>query len=170
MNIMLPLGELIQGTCAMKWYKKIELMSGWEKSEIEDWQNKQLREFIRHAYEHTSYYHKLFDHIGITPDDIQGKNDLIIIPVITKEMVNENYEDLIPDNLSSFKYRLSRSGGTTGIPMQYYCDENVWGYVTAAKMYYWKRLVINMEMLSSHWEVLPCSPKSPLSLDGFMID
>jgi phenylacetate-CoA ligase len=23
--------------------------------------------------------------------------------------------------------------------MQYYCDENVWGYVTAAKMYYWKK-------------------------------
>ena len=29
--------------------------------------------------------------------------------------------------------------GDTGIPMQYYCDENVWGYVTAAKMYHWKK-------------------------------
>ena len=114
-------------------------MSHWETAEIEEWQDEQLRKFVRHAYDHTAYYHQLFDRLGITPDDIHGRRDLRKIPIITKEIVNENYENLIPDNLSSFRYRLSRSGGTTGIPMQYYCDENVWGYVTAAKMYYWKK-------------------------------
>ena len=139
MNLFLPLGELFQGTCAMKWYKRINLMNRWERAAIEGWQDEQLRLFVRHAYEHTSYYRKLFDRIGITPDDIQSRHDLKKVPIITKEIVNANYEDLIPDDLSSFKYRLSRSGGTTGIPMQYYCDENVWGYVTAAKMYHWKK-------------------------------
>ena len=139
MHFLMPLGEFFQGTCAMKWYKRIDSMNRWGKAEIEEWQDKQLRDFIRHAYDHTAYYHKLFDHLGISPEDIHGKKDLKLIPIITKEIINRNFEDLIPDNLSSFKYRLNTTGGTTGVPMQYYCDENVWGYVTAAKMYHWKK-------------------------------
>ena len=45
---------------------------------------------------------------------------------------------LLPDNLSCFKYRKARTGGTTGQPMNYLCDEETWGYVTAAKMYNWR--------------------------------
>ncbi len=114
-------------------------MNIWSKTDIEIWQNNKLHDFVEHAYNHTIYYRKLFDQLGLTPDDIQCRQDLSKLPVITKEIVNSHFNELIPDNLSSFKYRLCRSGGTTGVPIQYYCDENVWGYVTAARLYYWKK-------------------------------
>lgn len=134
-----PLGDWLMGTCVMKWYKRITQMNQWREREIREWQNKELHEFVRHAYDHTAYYRNLFNNLGLTPDDIRCKEDLKKIPVITKEIVNENYSLLIPDNLDQFKYRLSRSGGTTGTPVQYFCDENVWSYVTAAKIYHWKK-------------------------------
>lgn len=139
LHCLFPIGEKIMGTCAIKWYKRIARMNRWSKQEIKEWQDNELRKFVRHAYEHTVYYRKLFDCLGLTPDDIRCKEDLVKIPVMTKEIVNENYESLVPDDLKRFKYRLSRSGGTTGVPVQYYCDENVWGYVTAAKIYHWKK-------------------------------
>lgn len=139
LKIILPICESVVGTCAMKWYKQISLMDGWDVSRIEEWQNSHLRQFVEHAYHHTAYYKKLFDDLGIEPKDIQCREDLKKLPIITKQIVNEHYEELIPDNLSSFKYRISRSGGTTGIPMRYFCDERVWGYVTGAKIYYWKK-------------------------------
>ena len=139
LRIFFPLGDRIMGTCAIEWYRRIARMSRWSKQEIEEWQNNELRKFVRHAYEHTVYYRQLFDSLGLTPDDIRCKEDLVKIPVMTKEIVNENYSSLVPDNLDRFKYRVSRSGGTTGVPVQYYCDENVWGYVTAAKIYHWKK-------------------------------
>ena len=139
LHCLFPIGDKVMGTCVMKWYKRISQMNQWSRQEIREWQNEELRKFVNHAYKHTVYYRKLFDNLGLTPDDIQCKEDLVKIPVMTKEIVNENYEALIPDNLNQFKYRLSRSGGTTGVPVQYYCDENVWGYVTAARIYYWKK-------------------------------
>ena len=114
-------------------------MNHWSKSDIEEWQNRQLQEFVRHAYDHTVYYRRLFDELGIRADDIRSSRDLAKLPVITKDIINAHYKELIPDNLPSFKYRLCRSGGTTGVPVQYNCDEDVWGYVTAAKLYYWKK-------------------------------
>lgn len=139
LHVLFPLGNIVMGTCVMKWYKRISQMNQWSKQEIKEWQDKELQKFVKHAYDHTVYYRSLFDSMGLTPDDIRSIKDLKKIPVMTKEIVNENYDSLVPDNLEQFKYRLSRSGGTTGVPVQYFCDENVWGYVTAARIYYWKK-------------------------------
>ena len=154
---LFPLGELAMGTCATRWLRRIERMENWTSDEVEAWQEERLQAFIRHAYEHTVYYRRQFDSLGLKPEDIRTKDDLKKLPLVTKETVNAHYEEFIPDNLSSFKYRLSRSGGTTGVPIQYYCDENVWGYVTAARIYHWRKT--GYRMLSSPSEAPPCSQR-----------
>lgn len=139
LNGLFPLGELVMGTCAIRWLRRISRMEKWTPAEVKAWQEERLRAFVRHAYEHTAYYRRQFNTLGMKPEDVRAKDDLKKLPIITKETVNAHYEEFIPDNLSSFKYRLSRSGGTTGVPIQYYCDENVWGYVTAARIYHWRK-------------------------------
>lgn len=139
LKFVLPGAELVSGTCATKWLKRIESMNTWNRSSILDWQNAHLQAFVKHAYIHTKYYHSLFDSLDINPDDIRSAEDLKQIPIITKDIVNAHYQDLIPDDVSSMRYRHSASGGTTGKPMKYLCSEDVWGYVTAAKIYYWKK-------------------------------
>lgn len=140
LKYVLPGAELLSGTCAAKWLKRIEQMNTWSHSDIQEWQSVHLQAFIKHAYEHTKYYRNLFDSLSITPDDIRTPEDLKTIPVITKDIVNAHYNDLIPDDLSKMRYRHSASGGTTGKPMKYLCSEDVWGYVTAAKIYYWRKM------------------------------
>lgn len=75
-------------------------MQDWSREQIADWQNEHLRDFIRHAYNHTQYYHHLFDTLGLTPDDIQSAADLQKLPILTKDMVRAHYNELIPDNSS----------------------------------------------------------------------
>ena len=140
LNGLFPLGELVMGTCATRWLRRIARMEKWTPAEVKAWQEERLQAFVWHAYEHTAYYRREFDNLGLKPEDIRTRADLQKLPVITKETVNAHYEEFIPDNLSAFKYRLCRSGGTTGVPIQYYCDENVWGYVTAARIYHWKKM------------------------------
>ena len=139
-HCLLPLGELAVGTCATRWYRRIARMEKWTPAEVEAWQHTRLQAFVRHAYEHTVYYRQLFDSLGIRPEDVKTREDLKRLPVITKEIVNAHYEELIPDDFPLIRHRLSRSGGTTGVPIQYYCDENVWGYVTAARIYHWQKM------------------------------
>lgn len=139
LHLILPLSEKMLGTCASKWYKQIVSMQTMTSEEVHDWQVEHLRSFVKHAYEHTVYYRNLFDSLGLAPDDIKKPEDLKKLPVMTKEIANAHFDEIIPDNLSQIKCRLGKTGGTTGEPMKYYCDENVWGYVTATKIFHWKK-------------------------------
>ncbi len=139
LKMVLPCAEVISGTCATKWLKAISEMNRWSKQRLVDWQNQQLSLFVKHAYEHTKYYRQLFDSLHLSPDDIRCAEDLKRIPIITKEIVRDHYDELIPDDLDDMQFRTCTSGGTTGVPIRYLCSEDVWGYITAAKIYYWKR-------------------------------
>lgn len=139
LNILFPLADSILGMCAMKWYRQITTMNKWSKDEVVSWQNIELQKFIHHAYNNTLYYKRVFDELRLKPTDIKTIDDLRKLPIINKEIANKYYDELVPKNISSIKYRIARTGGTTGEPMQYLCDENTWGYVTAAKIIAWKR-------------------------------
>lgn len=137
LSTILPLAEKAVGTCACKWYKTIREMNTWSATQIQEWQNQQLSLLIHQAYNHTVYYREIMDQLGLTPNDIRTKEDLKKLPILTKEIIRERYDDLVADNASNFRFRKDHTGGTTGSPMNYLCDENVWGYVTANKMVSW---------------------------------
>ncbi len=138
LNIILPVAEKLKGLKALHWYHHILDMNTWSKEQITDWQNQQLRDFVRHAYEHTIYYRELFDSLGLTPEDIQTIDDLKKLPVLTKDTIRARFDDFVPDNITQFPHRKDSTGGTTGEPMHYLTSEDTWGYVTAAKMVAWK--------------------------------
>ncbi len=137
--MILPTAEMYVGTCASKWLKRLKGMTLWSAEDVCSWQDEQMRLLVKHAYEHTRYYREIMDQRGLTPDDIQTREDLKKLPILTKEIVRSRYEDLIADNMHQYKYRKDHTGGTTGSPMNYLCDENVWGWVTAAKIYNWRK-------------------------------
>jgi phenylacetate-CoA ligase len=82
-------------------------------------QEKQLRYMIKFAYQNIPYYHKLFKGLKITPHDILTINDLEKLPVMTKDIIIDNWEDLKPLTLSSMKYSNQTTGGSTGVPLKY---------------------------------------------------
>lgn len=137
LHIILPIAEKMIGACSYKWLQKIQTMSTWTPEQVTTWQNERLKSLVKHVYEHTKYYRRIFDERGLTPNDIQTIDDLKKLPIINKEIAIAHHAEIVPDNLSSFKYRLRRTGGTTGEPMQYFIDENTWGYTSAAKLHAW---------------------------------
>jgi phenylacetate-CoA ligase len=138
LNILLPLAEQLKGLRATYWYNQIRKMNTWTKQQVIDWQNQQLRAFVRHAYEHTKYYRELFDSLGLKPIDIQKAEDLQKLPVLTKDTIRTRFSDFVPNNINQLPYREDSTGGTTGNPMKYYVSEDTWGYATAEKMVAWK--------------------------------
>ena len=138
LNLIFPIADFVMGTCAMKWYKKIQYLETLSKDELEQWQLKQLNLLLNHAYENTIYYKEVFDSLGIKPSDIKSFEDLKQIPVLTREIIKERFNDLIPRNINKIKHRYSSTGGSTGEPLRYICDENTWGFVTAMKIHSWQ--------------------------------
>lgn len=139
LRVVLPIAEKIKGTNSTYWLKQIEKMSKWTPEQVQTWQADRLHELMEHVYNHTIYYRRIMDERGLKPNDIRSAEDLKKLPIITKQIAREHFNEIVPDNIASLHYREGKTGGTTGEPMFYYCDENTWGYVTATKVYHWRK-------------------------------
>jgi len=86
--------------------------------------NSELRKLIKHAYDTVPYYRKVFDKLGLTPEDIQCKKDLYKLPILTKEDIRNNTEDLISKNYNIKNCKLIYTGGSTGQPLGVYVNKD----------------------------------------------
>lgn len=137
-GVIYPLAEKVKHTNSMVWYKRIQKMNTWSREEIKAWQEAQLQRIVKQAYEHTVYWKRVFDERGLKPSDIRTAEDIKKLPILTKKEIIAHYEEIVPDNVAQFRHRVERTGGTTGEPMQYLVDEDIWGYVTADKIVAWR--------------------------------
>lgn len=96
----------------------------WSKKEIDEYKNKQLQLLIEHAYNTVPYYHKIFVDYGITPKDIVTTDDLIKLPILTKDLVRTNQDNLISQKYSKKSLVHGHTSGTTGKSLDYYKRDN----------------------------------------------
>jgi phenylacetate-CoA ligase len=90
----------------------------WSLEEQRAYQNEQLRQVIARAYEHVPYYREVFDARGLTPADIQTVEDLVKLPILTKQIVRERNADLRAGSWPGRRLVKNHTGGTTGTAIQ----------------------------------------------------
>jgi phenylacetate-CoA ligase len=84
-------------------------------------QERKLRKLVRHAYENVPYYHELFAHAGVVPEDIRGLEDLHLIPPTSKEVLHElPLSERIAGNVDLNACQAFTTSGTSGIPLTSY--------------------------------------------------
>jgi phenylacetate-CoA ligase len=74
---------------------------------------------LKFAYEKIPYYHKLFKKLNLAPEDFHKIEDLEKLPILTKEIIKENWDDFKPANLNKIRYYNFSTGGTSGTPLKY---------------------------------------------------
>jgi len=109
----------------------------WTYSRLEQLQQKKLRALLKHAYENVPYYHKVFRELGLKPEDIKTANDLIKLPFLTKENVQNNIDKLVAKNYNKQKLIPYSTGGSTGEPMNFFVDKTVLSWNAAAAYREW---------------------------------
>lgn len=105
-----------------RFLSKSELFS---KEELINFQNKNLQKIIHYAYDNVPYYKELFNNNGINPNDIKSTQDLQIIPVLTKDILRERFDDLISIQYEKYRPYISQTSGSTGTPLKFFLDKNV---------------------------------------------
>jgi len=105
-------------------YKRL-LKNQWKPlAELKAEQDTQLRRMVHFCYDNVPYYHTLFQNQRIKPETIKTTNDLKKIPVLTKEIIKANWEELKPVNLNRIRFQMHSTGGSTGTPMKYRVSSN----------------------------------------------
>ncbi len=84
------------------------------REEILKIQNKKIKEQVRYVYENVSYYRDLMDKKNVSPDDINGVEDIKKLPFLTKADLRESYPfGLLGADLKDC-VRIHSTSGTTG--------------------------------------------------------
>lgn len=100
-------------------------MQWWDYDRLVGYQNTRLRNMIAHVYDNVPYYRKIMKKEGLKPTDIQSQEDLWKLPLLTREDIKKNFNDLIAESLGAVqKKRLIKghTSGTTGSPLEFYWD------------------------------------------------
>ena len=100
----------------------------WSLEEQREHQNERLRDGIRHAYNTVPYYREVFEARKLVPDDITTADDLPKLPILTKDLIRERWDDLQSVGWPRKRIVYSKTGGTTGKAMKLAedVDTNPW--------------------------------------------
>jgi len=122
------------------WLMKTQWLS---PDELEELQNERLRIIIQHAYENVPYYRRIFNEHGLKPNDIQTKEDLKLLPILTKDDIRKHFKELIAKNFKKYKPILSHTSGSTGEPLRYYLDKDLLTLIKAIVWRHWRWCGLN---------------------------
>ncbi|KYK23097.1 hypothetical protein AYK24_01400 [Thermoplasmatales archaeon SG8-52-4] len=89
---------------------------------MQKYRDKAFKKIVKYAYT-VPLYHERYKKAGIHPRDIKGINDIIKIPMVSKNDMRENFPDkILPYNCNKNKKHVICTGGTTGKSISIYTD------------------------------------------------
>jgi phenylacetate-CoA ligase len=85
-----------------------------DPSDIQEYRDARLKAFLLYAYETVPYYRELFTRAGTHPKEISKLDDLALLPITTKEDVQERRSAFLSSGVPRRRQKLISTSGTTG--------------------------------------------------------
>ncbi len=118
----LQLVERLRRTEALKRYEVYKRSEWFTPEQILDIQLDKIRKLLKHAQAQVPYYRDIFLQAGVQPDDIKTVRDYQRLPLLTKDTVRQNGDQMLARNRAVFAPHRKATGGSTGHPLTYYMD------------------------------------------------
>lgn len=97
-----------------KYLKEFCERGNWSIDDICRFRDEKLREMVHHCYSTVPYYRRMFDKLGVIPDDIQTLDDMKILPILTKREINKCPKDFLSTKIQEYRCVKIHTSGTTG--------------------------------------------------------
>ena len=102
----------------------LEQVDEWAYEKTKEYQFNELKKILLHCQKNVPYYGKLFSEYGFNPN-IKSFNDIEVLPVLTKDIINENFDDLISKNFNGNKI-IFKTSGSSGDRLKFYGDDSMY--------------------------------------------
>jgi len=106
-----------------KFLKLLNISKKWSYDEALNYQLNKLKEILNYSEKYVPYYNKLFRECGFN-SDIRYFDDLKKIPILTKDIINNNFDSFISEIYKGKKYEMFTSG-TTGKRLKLYTSDSL---------------------------------------------
>jgi phenylacetate-CoA ligase len=119
----------------------IESTQWLSEDAIEALQLEKLRRLLAYAGEQVPYYRELFARAGFDPRGVASRDDLAVIPPLTKDIIRERYDDLVAPAYRGKNFKKGTSGSTgTPLKFEYSFESECWRLATKLRGYRWAGL------------------------------
>jgi phenylacetate-CoA ligase len=138
-GLLLPVWEgLIRRRDTLRHLRYLERSQWFGREERDQEDGAALRKLLCHAGENVAYYRELFKTHGFDPRGVRSAKDLDGLPLLTREIVRERYDDLV-DPRSRGKNFKKGTSGSTGKPLrfEYSPESEYWRQATKLRGYSW---------------------------------
>jgi len=122
-KIIEPLHGLKTGSSKLRYWKELERTQYLSEEVLRKRQWERFQSIIRYVYHNNRFYKKRFDEADVHHEDIKAPEDIINIPILTKEDIRRNTVKMISNCFSIDDLLKFKTGGSTGKPLEFYITE-----------------------------------------------
>lgn len=107
--------DLLTNKKVLKYYSEYNETQWYTEDEMYAYQLSKLSSLLRHCYENVPYYRKIIKNRNINYKSPETLDILDKFPVLTKEKIQQNYNEFYPHNYYKIRgHKNKKTGGTTG--------------------------------------------------------
>lgn len=119
----------------LKYFNEIISVEKLSTKRINEYQETKLKNLLLHAYANVPYYRKVFNDIGVITDGNVVLSEFNNIPILTKEIVRNEFDNLKSQDINKRDWCYNTSGGSTGEPVRFIQDKEYIQWNIANKLY-----------------------------------
>lgn len=124
----------VQGSRRYAYLGEYECLQWRSREELEVDQFGRLKALLYHAFETVPFYREMFREAGTHPDEIKSRADYAKLPCLTKDIIKRNRNALISSRFDVNTLRGNSTGGSTGEPLQFFQEMDVYEQMCANLM------------------------------------
>lgn len=94
----------------------------WDTGRAREYQLRQLRRICRIAFEKSAYYRDKWRAVGFDPTELRSLEQFAMLPIIDRDIVRQNVRAMCTRDPASRGVDTVSTGGTSGVPLQFYTD------------------------------------------------
>ncbi|MDD3663283.1 MAG: hypothetical protein PHT84_05480, partial [Candidatus Pacebacteria bacterium] len=129
--------SFLEGSKRMIRYGEILKYEKLSEEEQKFYQQRKLEELLLYSYEHVPYYKEVLKEAGVidTHRRVNLKN-WDKIPILTKDILKNNFKELTSELAEKRKAYTNKSGGSTGEPTAFLQDKHMFDWGMAGRIYF----------------------------------
>jgi len=139
-HILAPILDYSRGTRTLECLRQLNNSQWWPREKLHELQNQRLGQLIDHVYTNVPYYQRIFDERSIEPSDIKCTQDMVKLPILTKNIARNFSRELVAHNFPAKEIVQSHTGGSTGEPLAFFRsrkEQANWGFAAALRAFEW---------------------------------
>jgi phenylacetate-coenzyme A ligase PaaK-like adenylate-forming protein len=133
--VFYPLWDVKDRSSRLKELSALNKQQWWPEDKLRDLQWTRLQNLLKYAAEKSPYYRQLFRDHGLQPGNLSTWDAFQQIPVTTKQEIRNQTDDFISDDYDKKNLVTAKTGGSTGVSLNLFFDEQCQERRNAAQMW-----------------------------------